>query len=577
MNAAAALPHPPEDPATIEEAAAHCRRLASWVDELAGDVARDASRLDRTWQGPAARACRAELGPAQQLVSSLVQPLHSTDRLLIAHAARVTEAQRGVDRLRVQYDDVLLAHQREMASLLALPGLPGPVRHLQQQESVLAQTQALGQIHARHQDVMRELAADAARTGRRVVAEATEVVSRRSPAGRPVTDLEAEIVALLPLLAISRGKADVSSGLLPPGSSPQRARAWWASLTTDEQDRLVATWPRQLGALDGLPASARSRANGALLERELEALRGIGVRTPEQQRRLDNCLVVIDRLRHLRARNDPTTHEPLVVQLLVFEAAAFDAEGRVAIGIGDVDNAEHVAVMVPGLGSDVRDYLGPLTDNALRVTMEARGVAGGDRTATVAWMGYDAPEFGNVGGDDAAERGADLLAKDLLALQEARDVLPHLTVVGHSYGSTTSGTTLRDNRTGTDDVVLVGSPGPNVESAAELRVPAGHTFVGANSRDPVSYFDHFGADPAHEDFGAFRFQAEDVTRNRLMLDAADHSKYFESKTESLSNVVRVVVGDYEMVRRAAYRDEAWLRPDGIGSDPEADREPTVIP
>jgi len=259
----------------------------------------------------------------------------------------------------------------------------------------------------------------------------------------------------------------------------------------------------------------------------------------------------------------------------VFEPSAFGAQGRVAIGIGDVDTADHVAVMVPGLGSDVRSYLAPLTDSALRVQDRAQRAAGDSPTATVAWMGYDAPEFDDVAGDGAAERGADLLAADLLGWQEARDSLPHLTVVGHSYGSTTAGTSMRDYRTGTDDLVLVGSPGPNVETAAELRVPSGHVFVGGSSRDPVSYLDRFGADPTHRDFGAIRFQAEDVTRNDTRLDVADHSKYFDPRTESLYNVARVVVGDYAAVGPAEYRGEAWLRPDGINNDPEADREPTV--
>ena len=94
--------------------------------------------------------------------------------------------------------------------------------------------------------------------------------------------------------------------------------------------------------------------------------------------------------------------------------------------------------------------------------------------------------------------------------------------------------------------------------------------------DPVSYLDWFGADPTHRDFGAIRFRAEDVTRNGSRLDPADHSKYFDASSESLANVARVVVGDYPAVQPAEYRDEAWLRPDGINDDPEADREPTLV-
>ena len=184
-------------------------------------------------------------------------------------------------------------------------------------------------------------------------------------------------------------------------------------------------------------------------------------------------------------------------------------------------------------------------------------------------MGYDAPSLRNVLGDGAAEAGADLLAADVMAVQASRSVVPHLTVIGHSYGSTTTGTALRDYVTGVDDAVLVGSPGANVEHVSALHVPAGHVFVGASSRDPISYADRFGLDPTHERFGAVRFQAEDVTRNSWRVDLDDHSKYFEPKTESLSNIVQIVVGRYDEIAVAAYRDEVavparWhqLRPGG---------------
>ena len=544
------LPYPRDDPETVERVGRRCDRLASWVDRLAGDLVRDGERLQGAWEGSAAGACREELASVTRLTRSLTDPLHACGRLLRAYALEVADARRHVDRLREEHDALVAGHRRDVAGDLA-------------------------GIRARHEKVLGDLGVGAARTAQRVVAATTAVLPPRPLGGRPVTDVEADVVSLLPLLAGSRRQAGVTSGLPAPGGSLSRPRIWWSVMTSDEQDRLLATWPTQLGALDGLPAQARSRANWIRLERELEVLRGLGVRTEQQQRRLDNCRVVRDRLAYLRAHRDRRTSEPFDVQLLVFEPSAFGGEGRVAIGIGDVDTADHVAVMVPGLGSDVRSYLSPLTDNALRVQDRAHRESVFGSTATVAWMGYDAPEFGNVGGDGAAERGADLLAADLLGWQAARESLPHLTVVGHSYGSTTAGTSMRDHDTGTDDLVLLGSPGPNVEDISELEVPAGHVFVGGSSRDPVSYLDRFGADPTHQDFGAIRFQAEDVTRNDIRLDVADHSKYYDRSTESLANVVRVVVGDYAAVRPAEYRGEARFRPDGINDDPEADREPTV--
>ena len=103
-------------------------------------------------------------------------------------------------------------------------------------------------------------------------------------------------------------------------------------------------------------------------------------------------------------------------------------------------------------------------------------------------------------------------------------------------------------------------------------------FVGASSRDPVSYLDRFGADPTHEEFGAYRFQAEDPTRNPFRLDLDDHSKYFDAKTESLANIVARRRGRLRGAARPPPTvHEVWLLPDGINSDPEADREPTLVP
>jgi hypothetical protein len=101
-------------------------------------------------------------------------------------------------------------------------------------------------------------------------------------------------------------------------------------------------------------------------------------------------------------------------------------------------------------------------------------------------------------------------------------------------------------------------------------------FVGASSRDPVSYLDRFGLDPTHERFGAVRFRAEDPSRNPDRLAMADHSKYYRTGSESLTNVARVVVGDGDQVTRAPYRHELRFRPDGLSSDPETDRVPAPI-
>ena len=121
----------------------------------------------------------------------------------------------------------------------------------------------------------------------------------------------------------------------------------------------------------------------------------------------------------------------------------------------------------------------------------------------------------------------------------------------------------------------MGSNGSISERIAEAE--AARSALGALWRENLRWPDRrFGKDPSHESFGAIRFEAEDPTRNSWRLDLDDHSKYFNEGTESLSNIVHVVTGDYDGVVRAPYRHEVWLLPDGINSDPETDRDPTTV-
>jgi hypothetical protein len=447
---------------------------------------------------------------------------------------------------------------------------PGPVRRLQAADLLAAQQLELAALQRRHQDVLDRVVEHARATARRIGAAAGSVGPAVRAGGAPVADREAGLAALLPLLAASRLAA--GAGAPPPGAgtAPELARQWWAALTSDERDRAVLAWPAELGALDGLPAAVRSSANERRLDRDVAALQRQQSLTPEQRRWLGNCLVVRQQLALARAADG-------VAQLLVFDPTAFDYQGRAAIAVGDVDTADNVAFLVPGLGSDVLGSTAGLTGTALRVEAEAHRVTPGETTATVAWLGYDAPGLAGAVSDDAAEHGAELLADDVLAVQASRQLAPHLTVVAHSYGTTTAGLALRETQTGTDDLVLVGSPGPGVEHAADLEVPTGHVFVGASSRDPVSYVDRFGADPSHESFGAVRFEAEAVGRSPWHLSVGDHTTYFDAHSESLANIAHVVTGDYAGVVPAPYRDEVFLLPDGINNDPESDREPTTVP
>ena len=66
--------------------------------------------------------------------------------------------------------------------------------------------------------------------------------------------------------------------------------------------------------------------------------------------------------------------------------------------------------------------------------------SGHDNTATIAYLGYDAPRKTNVVSVNAAMNGAEEMQSDLSMWQIPES--KHLTLIGHSYGSTTLGLSL---------------------------------------------------------------------------------------------------------------------------------------
>ena len=101
---------------------------------------------------------------------------------------------------------------------------------------------------------------------------------------------------------------------------------------------------------------------------------------------------------------------------------------------------------------------------------------GADAVAAVTWLDYEAPQWDELLEPSHsvllpldAERAGAPLASFVVGIDAARERAPHLTLLGHSYGSTTAGFALQVG-TGVDDAVLFGSPGLGT---SERRGPAG--------------------------------------------------------------------------------------------------------
>lgn len=347
------------------------------------------------------------------------------------------------------------------------------------------------------------------------------------------------------------------------GTAPAQVAAWWASLSPAAQGLLIARHPDQVGNLDGVPVWARDKANRTRLRDGLEgaradlaaaearffearaaatgrgkyeALRPLITARDEAQRRLE-MLEAVDRA--LSDAHDRT--------LMLLDT---QMPGRAAIGIGDVDNAEHVAVLVPGMDSYVTNYMGTITDNAERlrqVAGDALEASGHERSvAAVAWIGYHAPTIPDVALTDRAEAAVPQLTATLDGIEAVRAAdgrAVHLTTLGHSYGSLVSGMTAA-SYTAMDDLVLFGSPGAGVQHATEFALPADHVFVGEARGDIVADLNRFGGvDPAAASFGAVPFQTDGGAHpiGGQTGEVTGHSDYYQADSESLWNMVSVVI------------------------------------
>lgn len=229
---------------------------------------------------------------------------------------------------------------------------------------------------------------------------------------------------------------------------------------------------------------------------------------------------------------------------------AFDprGNGRVVEVFGDLGAADRIAVLVPGAATRADNFntgLGDVRDRAPAVQAQAlydaaRAAAPGQNLAVIAWLGYDPPQ--GLGRDAASEELAragatslDSFAKDLAALRPSAKV----TVIGHSYGSVVVDLAAADLPAQVKDIVVVGSPGMGVSRAADLHSSA-QIWAGQSAQDWIDWLPGFrvwgaghGTMPTAQGFGDRVFGTRGVT---------DHDHYLALGTQSLSNIVEIMLG-----------------------------------
>jgi hypothetical protein len=288
--------------------------------------------------------------------------------------------------------------------------------------------------------------------------------------------------------------------LPPSGTNPAQVSMWWRALTPGQQDRVKQWCPNAIRNLDGIPMVTRDQLNVVALHREIAQLQqgwlnAYGWRTDA------------DKLAELRALQDALAATP-GTNLILLDTTSNPGKAFAAVGVGDVDNAECVGVIVGGLNTRVSVSVGGMVDQAAAIRNKAstlRVVAGRpnpDAVAAIAWLGYDAPDsLRDVMHDWLARDGAQRLNTFYQGLAATSSVADqHITAFGHSYGSLTTSLALQQGAP-VSDVVLYGSPGAELTDASQLGVSPGHAYylIGVND-DVATVIPEFGTfGPALQD------------------------------------------------------------------------------
>jgi pimeloyl-ACP methyl ester carboxylesterase len=172
-----------------------------------------------------------------------------------------------------------------------------------------------------------------------------------------------------------------------------------------------------------------------------------------------------------------------------------------ALLFGDLEAAEHVAVLVPGVGdgSNLRADWIPDAVNLYEASTA---------TAVVLWKGYDNPAGVLAAAAGSIECTEDLAtaASDLTEFIASLSLEPEqsLTIIAHSFGSIVTGAALADAGLVVTDVVVAGSPGMTVEDLRQLHLEQSHFFAEQAPGDAIAELGVFGPSPASPKFGGTR-------------------------------------------------------------------------
>ncbi|MGW2864321.1 alpha/beta hydrolase [Streptomyces sp. NPDC001205] len=446
------------------------------------------------------------------------------------------------------------------------------------------------------------LAQDCADRIAAALSEATDADAKWAPKVEALVaddDLSVSARDWADVAADTRGVADVADEYLhaiaapPEHGTPKQNAEWWKSLSAEERSAYLSVHPDTVGALNGLPSEVRDEANRAILaEKHGQDQVELASIPPEPTNkytfitsggyaskvytdewmawnnkyadRKDQLTKAIGAMEKIQSRYDNFNGDSTTRPYLL----GFDDKklGHVIMSIGNPDTADNVTTYVPGTGAKLAEIDGAIHRSEL---LQAKAAVTDPlhTTASIVWLGYDAPQdvMGDATDPKFADAAKDSLSDFLTGVDTAHGGNVNSTVLGHSYGTLVAGEALRDHPgIPVDNAIMVGSPGVGVNHAKDLNLPADHVWAATAKNDlinlapppagalaplnPKAYMhlfdDHsllYGYDPTSDDFGGQTFHVADgkppVVSDGFM---PAHSQYWEG--ESLSNMATIATG-----------------------------------
>ena len=345
---------------------------------------------------------------------------------------------------------------------------------------------------------------------------------------------------------VSSNPDAVSKLLLNPPSA-KAVSGWWSLVPDDARDSLIAGVPELIGNLDGLPVALRDDANRVFLRQTIstveDSLPSLGrAEEADAGQRLHMLKEIEESL--VTAPGEPQR------SLLSVDTAW---PGRAAVVVGDLQTADYVSYMVPGMFFTVDGQMVDWTiiaqdlyDEQVGWTVKLAGTDPslvGKTVATVAWIGYQTPGITDIASLDLAKQGAQYISSAVHGVLASRTGdEPYVTLVTHSYGSTAVLMALADGAVTADSLVIIGSPGSAAQTVDDIGMPADKVFVGEAAWDPVVNSAFFGSDPGSAAFGASKMNVAggtDPLSGKTLAGASGHLGYFDAGTEAMRNMALV--------------------------------------